>query len=172
MTDQPIEALAAEMKAAAGVANNGARWVLSRDTVSIYEPDRGVANSAWLGSPEKALFVSLANPANVLALLASHAAQAEEIATFGDLQNEHANLMQAHRELEAKLVESEAREGALREALDPFADIGDLLASETEGFGDDDRLNLVTDDEAGNVAIADVSFGDFRRAGLTLQGRG
>jgi NTP pyrophosphatase (non-canonical NTP hydrolase) len=69
--------------------------------------------------------------------------------------------------LSARLVESEAREAALREALEPFGDIGDLLASETEGFADDDKLNLVTDDDAGNVAIADVSFGDFRRAALT-----
>jgi hypothetical protein len=50
------------------------------------------------------------------------------------------------------------------EALEPFSDIGDFLASKTEGFADDDKLNLVTDDEAGNVAIADVSFGDFRQA--------
>jgi len=70
----------------------------------------------------------------------------------------------------SRLVESEAREGALREALQPFEDLADLLESETEGFADDDKLNLVTGDGAGNIALADVSFGDFRRAALTLKG--
>lgn len=53
----------------------------------------------------------------------------------------------------------------LREALEPFARLGDLIELETEGFADTDELPLTTED--GHL-LDRFSVGDFRRARTVL----
>ena len=48
----------------------------------------------------------------------------------------------------------------LREALEPFADIADFLASETQGFEETDNLGVHIED----FRLWELSVGDVRRA--------
>ena len=51
------------------------------------------------------------------------------------------------------------------EALEPFAVMGELIALETEGFGDDDELNLIVED--GHL-LDRFRVGDFLAARTAL----
>ncbi|WIY54105.1 hypothetical protein O9Z70_06185 [Devosia sp. YIM 151766] len=55
----------------------------------------------------------------------------------------------------------------LREALTPFADFGEYMEVETEGFSDTDRLELVP--EESDVRIGDLFVQAFRRARSVLE---
>lgn len=56
---------------------------------------------------------------------------------------------------------AESRLTKLIEAARPFYEFADLLAAETEGFADLDRLNLRP--EESDVVLGDLTFGSFRR---------
>lgn len=61
---------------------------------------------------------------------------------------------------------------ALEKALEPFADCGEMLASETSGFQSHDELVLFTDDSEPHSQRCELTrfkFGDFRRARAALQ---
>jgi len=57
------------------------------------------------------------------------------------------------------------QEPALREALEPFARIGELIELETTGFDDADELHLII--ESGHL-LERIKVGDFRRAHAAL----
>lgn len=67
----------------------------------------------------------------------------------------------------SKVMEENAR---LREALEPFADFGDFMESETEGFADLDRMNLTP--EESECVLGNLSVGAFRRARSLLSREG
>jgi hypothetical protein len=69
-------------------------------------------------------------------------------------------------EARARAEASEAREKALREALEPFADVGELFELETEGFADTDELPLMTSGE--EFRLHSLKFGWFRAARQAL----
>lgn len=57
-----------------------------------------------------------------------------------------------------------AENARLREALEPFADIADLIDSETEGFSDTDEVELLFD----KYLIQTFTIAQFRRARAAL----
>lgn len=69
---------------------------------------------------------------------------------------------QATDRLEARLDEV----GRLREALEPFASIADLIESETEGFDDSDDFQLIFND----YLMERFSVRQFKEARQALKG--
>lgn len=67
-----------------------------------------------------------------------------------------------------KLKAAEARIKALEEALRPFADFGEYLELETEGFSNADELHLVVEDTG--FRLEKFYVGAFRRARAALSG--
>ena len=223
MPDQPIATLAAEMGAAAEAATGG-NWrahITNRRKPEIYTdaPPKATPNDLVAGvilrKPD-AKFIALANPANVLTLLASHAAQAEEIRRVRDnipmdyLERHPGDLVAAMRDfakdrwtlidritakngevstLSTRLAESEAREGALREAakwreekLEFLRDQNRQLStgkaalaesakamSETLEWIASHRNDHLTDNSVATRVCLDAIVS---RAALTLKGRG
>ena len=66
----------------------------------------------------------------------------------------------------ARAERAESELAVIREALEPFADFGEFMEVETEGFSDTDRLNLVP--EESDVVIGDLFVAAFRRARAAL----
>lgn len=65
------------------------------------------------------------------------------------------------------LIETQDAEiQALREALRPFGDVGEYLESETEGFSDEDELELTVEGHK----LFEVRVGYFRNARLQTDG--
>lgn len=67
---------------------------------------------------------------------------------------------------ESRVQSLEEEVKRLREALEPFADFGEFMEVETEGFSDTDRLELVP--EESDVRIGDLFVSAFRRARSAL----
>lgn len=172
MTDQPIEALAAEMKAKSlgEKLSDAIRyrretlkprfWNHTSDTHKTDFEQVALAFAASLSHDETASVVI--------------AAQAEEIA---DLKSElretemgAAMLARERREALAKLVESEAREGALRDLLGKTAAIAQLAASGRRIMECD--LIVFNGKWAHLGAVGVKETLDAADAALTTQGRG
>lgn len=119
------ETLAAEMRAAAEAATPGP-W--EKFSSSVCDWNDGsftmefISNSAHEREPDDLAHIALANPANVLTILAEierlkH--EEQESSEWLTMMREQLTMAQNERDsLSTRLAESEAREGALREALD------------------------------------------------------
>lgn len=69
--------------------------------------------------------------------------------------------------LRSQLAEMEVENGRLREALEPFARMGELIELETTGFSDDDELHLIV--ETGHL-MDRFSVKSFRQALASKEG--
>lgn len=78
-----------------------------------------------------------------------------------------ANTRAEAAEAEVKRLTEEKE--ALREALEPFADFGEYLELETEGFANADELHLVVEDTG--FRLEKFYVGAFRRARAALNSR-
>lgn len=109
------------LKEAALKSNDGAKWVSRGSSFEIRELNSSCGGYA--GTPERAAFIALANPATILSLLAS-LEEAEGRANYHaeDSQQLHEAHLAHQAKLTARAEAAEQRERRLRETLTKIRD--------------------------------------------------